>query len=123
MVKYRMVVQPHYTIPVNVRPRDTPTIQAAKEIAQRENKQMTTIFREALAEYVDRRKLSAGSFKLEQYIGSESVTNNGSLEKVLVPGALKLWGDSELLSFAKKLRARTQEIDAELRRRGYYFKW
>jgi hypothetical protein len=118
-----MVVQPHYSIPVNIRPKDRPMMDAALEIAERENKQVTTIFREALAEYIQRRKQSAGSAKLEQYFGSESAQGNASLEKVLVPSQLQAWTDADLLSFARKLRGRAQELDRELRIRGFRFQW
>jgi hypothetical protein len=118
------LVLPHYTIPVNIRPRDAPTIEAAKEIAQRENKQMTAIFRQALEEFVARRKMGEMSVKLEQYFGSECVPTNITLEKVLLPSELKNWTDKDLLSLSKKVRARSQELDRELRRRGFLlFRW
>ena len=98
-------------------------IEAAKEIAQRENKQMTVVFRQALQEFIERRKLGEGSIKLEQYLGPDAAPNSVLLEKVLTPDALKLWSDADLLCLAKKLRARTQEIDGALRLRGYRFRW
>src|SRR5579872_2821855 len=110
-----MTVQPHYTIPVNVRPRDTPMIEAAKEIAQREHLAMAVVFRQALQEFIERRKLGEGSIKLEQYFDRDGVPNSVSVEKILVPDALKLWSDAELLSLARNLRARIQEIDGALR--------
>ncbi|MDA4130367.1 MAG: hypothetical protein OK457_06315 [Thaumarchaeota archaeon] len=118
-----MVVQPHFTVPVNIRSKDRPIMDAALEIAKRENKQVTSIFREALAEYVQRRKLGEGSLRLESYLGPESVPITLTLEKVLVPSDLKPLSDPDLLSFAKRVRARAQELELELRKRGYNFRW
>jgi len=116
------MVEAHHSVPVNMRPRDAPMIEAAKEIAQRENKQMTTIFREALAEYVERRKILSGGTKLEQFM-SGSPSDNPSLDKVLVPSDLKGWSEPDLLTFARKVRARAQELSLEMRKRKIIFQW
>jgi len=36
---------------------------------------------------------------------------------------LKTWEDSDLIYVAKSIRARKQELEVELRRRGYHFIW
>ena len=119
-----MVVQPHFTVPVNIRARDRPLIDAAMEIAQRENKQLTSVFREALAEYVQRRKPGEGSLKLEQYFDSQVITSSAtSLEKVLVPSELYGWSDPDLLCLARKVRARASELELELKKRRIFFRW
>ena len=93
-------------------------MEAALEIAHAENKQVTSLFREALEEYVQKRKPGAGSLKLERYLGTELLITS-SLEKVLTREELRTWSDQELVSIAKKVRARVQEIGPELKRRGY----
>ena len=119
-----VLVQAHFTIPVNIRPRDRALIDAALEIAQRENKQLTSIFREALAEYLERRKPGEGSLKLEQYLDSQPLTSSGaSLEKMLVPSELRKWSDTDLLCVARKVRSRAAELELELKKRRIFFRW
>jgi hypothetical protein len=43
--------------------------------------------------------------------------------QVLTPERLKQWEDGEVLELAKKIRGRKQELEVELRRRKYYFRW
>jgi hypothetical protein len=120
----QMVVQPHFTVPVNIRAKDRPLIEAALEIAQRENKLLTSIFREALAEYVERRKPGEGSLKLEQYFDSQPLSSSAaSMEKVLIPSELRKWSDPDLLCFARKIRARASELELELKKRHIFFRW
>jgi hypothetical protein len=120
-----VLVQAHFTIPVNIRPRDRALIDAALEIAQRENKQLTSIFREALAEYVGRRKPGEGSLKLEQYFDSQPLASSAgvSLEKMLVPSELRKWSDTDLLCLARKVRSRASELELELKKRRIFFRW
>jgi len=47
----------------------------------------------------------------------------GIHSKLLTPEDLKLWTDSDVLTLAKQIRSRKQELDFELRKRGYFFQW
>ncbi|MFI5420242.1 MAG: hypothetical protein ACHQ1H_04685 [Nitrososphaerales archaeon] len=116
-----MVVQPHFTVPVNIRPQDRLLMDAALEIVRNENKSMTWLFRQALQEYVEKRKIGKGSLRLEEYFETLRPQATGSLEKVLSREELAKWGDQELLATAKKVKARVEELQAELKRRGFLF--
>ncbi len=50
-------------------------------------------------------------------------TAKTSMNEMLTPGQLKLWEDAEVLAAAKGVRSRQQELQAELKRRGYSFLW
>ena len=118
-----MVPRHRWNVPVNFRFCDKYILDAALEIAVRENKQLTSIFREALTEYIERRKQGLGSIKLEQYFGPGSPPESMTLEKVLVPSELKVWTEPDLLCFARKVRARSQELNLEMKKRRIFFKW
>jgi hypothetical protein len=44
-------------------------------------------------------------------------------KKLLTPEEIKGWHDSEVLDLAKHVRARKEELQMELARRGYHFRW
>jgi hypothetical protein len=48
---------------------------------------------------------------------------NPIFQEVLSPTELKGWVDSDLLFFAKLIRGRKQEIESELKKRGFHFVW
>ncbi|HXQ91791.1 MAG TPA: hypothetical protein VN739_02200 [Nitrososphaerales archaeon] len=117
-----MVPQPRWTIPINMRSRDKPMLDAALEIAKIEGLDLTSIFRNALQEYITSRLDSLkddGIKKMEEYLDSSSVLHS----LLLSPDKLKGWTDSEVVTFAKLIRARKEELEIELRKRDYYFRW
>jgi len=101
---------------------DRPLLDNAILIAKSEGLELTSIFRNALQEYVKRRLGSrgeGGTRKMEEYFDSASVLHS----EILSPDKLKEWTDSELVATAKVIRARKEELESELRSRGYYFRW
>ena len=115
-----MSPQARWTVPVNIRPRDKPILDAAVALAEKEGTDITTVFRNAVAEYV-RTKLAGNgiSRKMDDYFDSSL----HSPLKLLSREELKQWTDSDVISAAKQVRARKHELESELRRRGYYFRW
>jgi len=97
-------------------------LDAALEIAKIEGLDLTSIFRNALQEYITSRLDSLkddGIKKMEEYLDSSSVLHSLQLS----PDKLKRWTDSEVVTFAKLIRARKEELEIELRKRDYYFRW
>jgi len=116
-----MVPQPRWTIPVNMRSQDKPILDAAMSIARSEGSDITTVFRAALANFVRTRvRIEAGT--MDQFL-RESEMSSQVFNHVLTPVQLKNWSENSLLDSAKLVRSRKQELDSELRRRGYFFKW
>jgi len=114
--------QPRWTIPVNIRQKDKPVLDAALAIAKADGTDLTSVFRIALAEYVSARHGKpgdSGSEKVDEYFDSSSRITS----KLLTPAELRQWTDSDVLTLAKRIRSRKQELEFELRRRGYYFRW
>jgi hypothetical protein len=114
--------QPRWTVPVNFRAVDRPTLDAAIAIARKEGTELTSVIRNAVQEYV-KTKLgpSNGLARMDQYFDSSATVN---LQELLKPDELRTWSDSDLLRLSKQVRARKQELARELQRRGYLrFEW
>ncbi len=94
-------------------------------IAKADGTEITTLIRTALKEYVGIRQegsQEARSKKMDDYLESspfELVIH----PKPLTREDLRQWADSDVLTAARHVRARKQELDFELRGRGYYFRW
>jgi hypothetical protein len=117
-----MAPQPRWTVPVNIRQQDKSVLDAALTIAESDRTDITTVFRNALAEYVKARSGTQGdneSRKIDEYLDSSFRMHS----KLLTPEDLKRWTDSDVLTLAKQIRSRRQELDFELRKRGYFFQW
>ena len=111
--------QARWTVPINFRERDKPVLDDILEIARNDRSDITNVVRNALAEYVKMRLApmgESGKTHLDTYLNSPL-----AVTKVLRPGDLMYWQDSDLLSLAKIIRARREELEIELRRRGYRF--
>lgn len=78
---------------------------------------MTNVIREALREYTTVKLHGHTDEKLDKFI------NHAEFKKLITPEEFKAWTDVEVLEMAKLIRARQQELESELRRRGYYFRW
>jgi len=91
-------------------------------IARDEGNNVTSIFREAIAEFVKTRARSAEGKKLDEFL-KDSAMSSTLRNRILTPAELKNWSDDSLLDAAKLVRSRQAELDSELRRRGYFFKW
>jgi hypothetical protein len=116
-----MAPQPRWTVPINMRSQDKPILDAALRIAKNEGSDITTVFRTALSEFVRTRTLPEGE-KMDKFLDNSEMSDP-IYNRILTPGELKKWTDSDLLSVSKRVKARREELDFELRRRGYFFKW
>jgi len=94
-------------------------------IAARENRNVTSIFREALADFVKTREETGATTgpKMDEYLGESVAIPEVVSHRILTPVELRHWTDKELLDTAKLVRARKQEVDHALRTRNYYFTW
>ncbi len=106
---------------MNFRAQDKETLDAAVQIAKDQGSNLTEIIRIALKEYTEARAKTTAITRIDDFLDKSRV--NPQLVEVLNPSILKEWPDGEAIRFAKLLRARMQEIDFELRRRGFYFDW
>jgi len=116
-----MAPQPRWTVPVNMRSQDKEVLDSALRIAKSEGSDITSVFRTALAEFVRTRTRSEGR-RMDEFLDS-STTSDLNCNRILTPGELRTWSEVEILVAARVVRARKQELDSELRRRGYFFKW
>ncbi len=116
------MVREHWTIPVNMRLEDKPVLDAALNIAKEERTDITKIFRTALSEFVGRRAGSADTRKIDEFLDKRAMSDR-ICNQILKPAELRNWSDENLLEIAKVVRARLEELDSELRRRGYFFRW
>jgi hypothetical protein len=93
-------------------------------LAKKEDIHVTDVIRDALLDYT-RKKLdpceALGTHKMDEFVATNFMKD--SLCDILTPKELKTWQDADVVNFAKKVRARKQELELELRRRGYYLSW
>jgi hypothetical protein len=119
-----MVLKPRWVVPLNFRSGDKPLLDNVIFLAKKEELRITDIIRDALIEYT-RRKLdlceASGTHRIDEFIASNF--KEDSLSGILTREQLKTWQDSDVINFAKMVRARKQELEFELRRRGYHFSW
>ena len=121
-----MPIRPRWTLPINFRQEDKSILDAAVALADADRIQITSLVRNALADYVKTRlggEGVAGMKKMDDYFSS---TSFGPIPpfKILTPKELKLWNDSDLLAAARQVRSRKQELEGELKRRGFHlFRW
>jgi len=80
--------------------------------------------REALKRFTEEEGEKSRSPRMDDFLG-DSMGNgvDPTCKKVLSPADLKVMLDSDVLWFAKLVRGRKQELEAELKRRGYHFVW
>jgi len=91
-------------------------------MASKENRSITSLSREALSEYVNRKTIALSGRKITDFFG-DSVRTEVVCSQVLTPSELNDWTDAELLRTTKLLRSRQQELGFELRRRKFFFSW
>ena len=116
-----MAPQPRWTIPINMRSQDKPILDAALEIARRDGSDITTVFRTALAQFVINKSKAEGP-RIDEFLDF-SEKSDGIYNRILTPAELRSWTVAGVLEAARHVRARQQELDSELRRRGYFFRW
>jgi hypothetical protein len=117
-----MAPQPHWTIPVNFRVQDKSVLDAALNIAKIEGKDITSVFRAALLEFIERNALQTGGRRMDEFLDISEMSKP-VYNRILTPQELVSWSESSLLDAAKLIRSRKDELDAELRRRGFFIKW
>ncbi len=119
-----MTPRPRYTVAVNMRLEDRPVLDSLLLIAQKEGCNITSIFRTALTEFVNRKNAQKGEIgsKLDDFLAGPILPDQ-IYRQVLTPVELKGWSEDELLRTAKVIRGRKEELDSELRRRGHFFRW
>jgi len=115
-------LHPRYTVAINFRHKDKLLLDALVTIARDEGNNVTSIFREAIAEFVKTRARSVEGKKLDDFL-NDSAMSNTLYARILTPSELRGWSDQNLLDGAKLVRSRKEELDSELRRRGFFFKW
>jgi hypothetical protein len=117
----RMPLKARWVHPLNFREQDKAILDAAVFLARREGSDLTNVIREALKEYTSTKLLKEQGQKLDLFIGDPTFTS--PVDKLLTRDELKAWHDSDVLHFARLIRARKEELDFELGRRGYHFRW
>ena len=119
-----MVLKPRWVVPLNFGSGDKPLLDNVMFLAKKEETHITEIIRDALLEYT-RRKLdlceASGTHTIDEFMASNLKDN--SLAGILTREELRAWQDSDVMHFAKIVRGRKQELEFELRRRGYHFSW
>jgi hypothetical protein len=115
-----MTLKPRWVHPLNFREQDKAVLEASILLARREGSDLTNVIRDALKEYTAEKLREDPSQKLDSFISDIGLS---SFKKLLTPDELKVWRDAEVLDLAKLVRARKQELEMELAKRGYYFRW
>ncbi|MDA4130932.1 MAG: hypothetical protein OK457_09190, partial [Thaumarchaeota archaeon] len=113
-------LKPRWIHPLNFREQDKEIMDAAILLAKREGSDLTNVIRDALKEYTASKLREDAGQKLDSFISDIGLS---SYKKLLSPEELKIWRDAEVLDLAKSVRARKQELEFELTKRGYYFRW
>ena len=115
-----LALKPRWVHPLNFREQDKAILDASVLIARREGSDLTNVIRDALREYTTSKLKNDQRQKLDIFISDVGLA---SYKRLLIPEELKAWSDAEVLDLAKLIRARKQELELELVRRGYYFRW
>jgi hypothetical protein len=117
--RYGLTLKPRWVHPLNFRAEDKDVLDAAVLVAKKEDSNLTNVIRDALRAYTTEKLQGDSNQKLDEFV-------NGSYphyRKMLTPKELRSWIYEDVLDFARIIRARKQEIEFELRKRGYYFRW
>jgi hypothetical protein len=123
-------LKPRWTFPLNFRAQDSEILQDLERIAKEHDTNITTVMRCALQEYVLGKKRAADFKKIDEFLDKGDIADTrmrsvvSDYHEILSPDRLKQWQDEELLSFARAIRGRKFELEAELKKRGYLrFAW
>ncbi|HXQ93377.1 MAG TPA: hypothetical protein VN739_10265 [Nitrososphaerales archaeon] len=114
-----LTLKPRWVHPLNFREEDKAVLDAAVLVAKNEGSNLTNVIRDALRVYTDQKLQGDVNQKLDKFV-NESYPH---YRKMLTPEELSEWADADILDFARLIRARKQEIEFELKKRGYYFQW
>ena len=116
-----MPPKPRWTHPVNFRSEDKEILEGALKVARNEGSNLTNIIRDALRLYVSSKLLSEGTLKLDQFVDNSKLSH--FRERPLTLEEIKSWSDEEVLRLAKQIRGKQQQLQFELKKRGFYFSW
>jgi len=116
---YSLTLKPRWVHPLNFREEDKAVLDAAVLVAKNEGSNLTNVIRDALKIYTTAKLQGDGYHKLDKYVNDPFLY----YRKMLTPEELREWIDTDVLDIARLIRSRKQEIEFELRKRGYYFKW
>jgi hypothetical protein len=116
----KMTLKPRWVHPLNFREQDKVIMDAAVLLAKREGSDLTNVIRDALKVYTTSKLREDAGQKLDLFIRDVGLS---TIKKILTPEELKALCDPEVLDLAKLVRARKQELEVELIRRGYHFRW
>jgi len=118
-VVIRLTLKPRWVHPLNFRAEDKAVLDAAVLIAKKDGSNLTNVIRDALRAYTTEKLQGEIDQKLDEFV-------NGyypHYRKMFTPDELRGWIEADILDIARLIRARKQELEFELRRRGYYFQW
>jgi hypothetical protein len=115
-----LALKPRWVHPLNFREQDKAIMDAAVLLARREGSDLTNVIRDALKSYTESKMREDGSQKLDSFLRDVGLS---SIKKLLTPQELKVLCDAAVLDLAKSIRARKEELQVELERRGYHFRW
>jgi hypothetical protein len=108
--------------PLNFRQEDKAVLDAAILIGKDEGSSLTGVIRTALKEYVSSKNGRASLLKIDDFIEG-SLKSSYDYKRQLSPKELEEFTDESVLHMARQVRARKEELESDLRRRGYYFRW
>jgi len=117
-----MALKPRYVHPLNFRAEDKEVLDAALLIAKNEDSDLTNVIRTALKIYIASKVGASGVRRIDDFLDN-SVSSDPMYNRLLTPKELGPWPINNLLDFAKHLKSRKEEIDGELRHRGYFVRW
>jgi len=96
-------------------------LDAAVLVAKMEGSNLTNVIRDSLKVYTTTKLQGDANEKLDRFVNSSE--SDRCYRKQNTPAELKGWIDADVLDLARIIRARKQELEFELRKRGYYFRW
>jgi hypothetical protein len=108
-------------------PETRETWEAFKAIAKRDGyRSASDLARKIIADYVKAHLGSNDQFILTKWSDERTANDTFALPtigEVLTVERRGKWSDDELVQVAKAVKGRKQELEAELKRRGYWWEW
>jgi hypothetical protein len=117
-----VTLKPRWTHPLNFRLEDKAVLDAAILIGRNEGNSLTGVIRTALKEYVSSKLGQAPLIKIDDFFDGP-INSSYDYKRILGPKDLETLTDQSVLHMARLIRARKEELESDLRRRGFYFRW
>ncbi len=121
-IVHTLTLKPRWVHPLNFRQEDKAVLDAAILIGKDEGSSLTGVIRSALKEYVSSKNGQTPLLKIDDFIEG-SLNSSYDYKRQLSPKELEELTDESVLHMARLIRARKEELESDLRRRGYYFRW